>query len=105
QRYVAAAEVGAGSRWMYRMALARWAWLVVERGVQVGRERRRGRPQVVAVALLDRPEGAAGLADAPARRAAGGDPRTLNRELSILRGAVAWWRTQGWLRADPMAGL
>lgn len=105
ERYLAAAELGEGSRRIYRIALTSWAWLLVERGVPVGRERRRARPPVVPLALLDRPEAAGRLADALARRAADADPRTLNRELSILRGAVAWWRTQGWLRADPMAGL
>jgi integrase/recombinase XerD len=29
----------------------------------------------------------------------------VNRELSALRSAVGWWREQGWIRADPTAGL
>jgi len=28
-------------------------------------------------------------------------PATWNRELATLRSAVTWWRTQGWLEADP----
>ena len=28
-------------------------------------------------------------------------PATWNRELATLRSAVTWWRTQGWLAADP----
>ena len=28
-------------------------------------------------------------------------PATWNRELVMLRSAVMWWRTQGWLAADP----
>ncbi|KJK44554.1 hypothetical protein UK12_34460, partial [Saccharothrix sp. ST-888] len=55
--------------------------------------------------MLDRPEAAGRLADAPARRAADADARTPNRELSIPRRGVAWWRSQAWLRADPMPGL
>jgi integrase/recombinase XerD len=37
--------------------------------------------------------------------AAAADARTVNRELSALRGAVTWWQDQDWIRADPTAGL
>jgi integrase/recombinase XerD len=29
----------------------------------------------------------------------------VNRELSALRSATAWWREQRWIRTDPAAGL
>jgi integrase/recombinase XerD len=29
----------------------------------------------------------------------------VNRELSALRSAVGWWQDQGWITADPTAGL
>jgi integrase len=29
----------------------------------------------------------------------------VNRELSALRSAVGWWQEQGWIDADPTAGL
>ena len=32
-------------------------------------------------------------------------PRSANRELSALRSAGGWWREQGWIQADPTAGL
>lgn len=38
-------------------------------------------------------------------RAAGTDARTANRELSALRSAIGWWLDQGWIHADPAAGL
>ena len=36
---------------------------------------------------------------------AGADPDTVNRELSVLRAAVGWWRSQGWIGGDPSRGL
>ncbi|MGK4581895.1 hypothetical protein [Kitasatospora sp. HPMI-4] len=105
ERYLATAGLGAGSHRVYRIALASWAWLLVERPVPVGRARRGARPPVVPLAVLEGPRAAERLAAALARRAADTDPRTLNRELSILRGAVAWWCAQGWIRTDPSAGL
>ena len=40
-----------------------------------------------------------------AERATLTDARTVNRELSALRSAVAWWQDQPWIVADPTAGL
>jgi integrase/recombinase XerD len=56
--------------------------------------------------VLDHPATPAALTAAfAARLAAGTDPDTANRELSILRAALGWWRTQGWVHADPTLGL
>ena len=49
--------------------------------------------------------GPAALAAALRDRAAGTDVRTVNRELSALRSAVAWWQDQRWITRDPTAGL
>lgn len=57
------------------------------------------------LALLDTPQAAVRLAAAFAARSAAVGARTANRELSILAGAVGWWRQQGWLSVDPVAGL
>jgi integrase/recombinase XerD len=56
---------------------------------------------VLPLALLDDPRAALRLRAAVAARAA--EPRTVNRELSALRGAIGWWRAQGWLATDPLA--
>ena len=98
-RYLDAIVLSAGSRRVYRIALVTWAWPLV------GPERRRASPPVVPLSLLDDPVVAGRLRDACAERALTADPRTLNRELSILRSALRWWRGQGWLDRDPLATL
>ncbi|MFE2721337.1 hypothetical protein [Kitasatospora sp. NPDC059327] len=105
ERYLAASELGPASRRVYRIALDTWAWALADRPAPGGPERRRARPPVLPLALLDHPDAATRLRAATARRAATTDPRTVNRELSTLRAALTWWRAQGWIRADPAAGL
>ncbi|MFF2744975.1 hypothetical protein ACFVVA_05485 [Kitasatospora sp. NPDC058048] len=105
ERYLAASGLAAGSRRIYRIALDTWAWALADRPSPTGPERRRARPPVLPLALLDHPDAAERLRDAAARRAADTDPHTLNRELSTLRAAVAWWRARGWLDGDPTTGL
>ncbi|WP_051970161.1 hypothetical protein [Kitasatospora azatica] len=104
-RYLAAARLGSSSRRIYRIALASWAWPLVDRPVPTGNDRRGAQPPVLPLALLDNPQSAARLQGALAQRVTGTDPRTVNRELSILRSAVSWWRAQGWIHSDPMADL
>jgi integrase/recombinase XerD len=102
-RYLAAAALGDASRRVYRIALTTWAWALVEGAPP---ERRRGAAAPgVPLHLLDSPQAATRLRDAFAARSAAVGPRTANRELSVLTGAVAWWRERGWLAADPTAGL
>ncbi|MET8544695.1 hypothetical protein ABZW03_29235 [Kitasatospora sp. NPDC004799] len=105
ERYLAAAGLADGSRRIYRIALNTWAWALADRPAPTGPERRRARPPVLPLALLDHPDAAERLRAAAARRGADTDPRTLNRELSTLRAAVAWWRARGWLAGDPTADL
>ncbi|MFJ5123217.1 hypothetical protein [Kitasatospora sp. NPDC088548] len=105
ERYLAASGLGAGSRRIYRIALNTWAWALADRPAPTGPERRRARPPVLPLALLDHPGAATRLRTAATRRAAATDPRTLNRELSTLRAAVTWWRAQGWIDTDPTTAL
>jgi len=104
-RYLGHAGLGAASRRVYRISLAGWAWPLVGKPVPGGPERRGAVPPVVPLALLDDPGTSGRLATALAQRAAGTDARTVNRELSALRSAVGWWQAQGWIHADPTAGL
>jgi integrase/recombinase XerD len=103
--YLGDVPLSAASRRVYRISLAGWAWPLVGRPIPAGSLRRGALPPVVPLALLDDPGTAGRLADAFADRAAGSGARTVNRELSVLRGAVAWWQDLGWIRADPTAGL
>lgn len=105
EHYLAASGLGTGSRRVYRIALATWAWALADRPAPTGPDRRRAQPPVLPLALLDHPDAATRLRDALTRRSADTDPRTLNRELSTLRAAVTWWRAQGWLHTDPTADL
>ena len=104
-RYLMSAGLGESSRRIYRVALTTWAWPLVDREPPTGDARRRARPPVVPLCLLDDPATAARLRAAVNRRAETTQPRTLARELSTLRSAVAWWRLQGWLSSDPLADL
>jgi integrase len=104
-RYLAEASLGAASRRVYRISLTSWAWALVGRRPPQGGGRRGAVPPVVPLALLDGADAGARLACALADRAATTDPRTVNRELSALRSAVGWWQDQGWIAADPTAGL
>ncbi|MFD7831188.1 hypothetical protein [Kitasatospora sp. NPDC059803] len=105
ERYLAASGLAEGSRRIYRIALNTWAWALAGRPAPTGPERRRARPPVLPLALLDHPDAARRLRTAADRRRADTDPRTLNRELSTLRAAVAWWRAQHWLDDDPTTDL
>jgi integrase len=60
---------------------------------------------VLPLSLLDDAEAGPRLAAALAARERQADARTVSRELSALRSAAGWWQDQGWLSADPTAGL
>jgi hypothetical protein len=104
-RYLAAAKLSPGSRRIYRISLTSWCWPLVGQRPPAGRFRRGAVPPVVPLALLDAAATGPRLAAAVADRAALTDARTVNRELSALRSAVAWWQDLGWIRRDPTAGL
>jgi integrase/recombinase XerD len=103
--YLRQAALSAASQRVYRISLACWAWPLAGRPIPAGRQRRGTPPPLVPLAILDVPGTGDRLAAALARRAMASDARTVNRELSTLRGAIAWWREQGWIEADPVAGL
>ncbi|WP_055589829.1 hypothetical protein [Peterkaempfera griseoplana] len=104
-RFLSGATLGGGSRRIYRIALTTWAWALVDRTPPLGAARRNAVPPVLPLALLDDPLTATRLQQALDTRCAAVGARTANRELSILVGAVGWWRTQGWLTGDPTTRL
>jgi integrase len=104
-RFLAAAALSAGSRRIYRIALATWAWALVEHTPPRGERRRNAAPPALPLPLLDTPRAVDRLREAFAARSEVVGVRTANRELSVLVGAVKWWRAQGWLTGDPTAGL
>ena len=105
QRYLEQASLSPGSRRIYGISLASWAWPLVGAPTPLTGARRGARPPAVPLARLDAPDTPARLAAAAARRVREAGPRTLNRELSALRSAVGWWLDRGWISGDPVAGL
>ena len=105
ERYLDQAPIGGASRRVYRISLAGWAWPLAGKPIPQGRDRRGAAPPVLPLAVLEDQETGNRLAAEYAARTAMAGARTANRELSALRGAVAWWQEQDWLRADPTAGL
>lgn len=104
-RYLDQAALSSASRRVYGISLANWAWPLIGKPVPHGPQRRWAVPPIVPLALLDDPDAGRRLAAQFAARTAMADARTVNRELSALRGAVGWWWEQGWIQADPTAGL
>jgi integrase/recombinase XerD len=104
-RYLAAAGISQASTRVYRIGLETWAWLLVGRQPLAGRARRGAAAPTVALTVFENPATPARLVEALAARAATVDADTVNRELSVLRAAISWWRGQGWLQADPTVGL
>jgi integrase len=104
-RYLAESQLGPDSRRVYRISLAAWAWPLVGELPPAGASRRRARPPVVPLAMLEHDEAAQRLAGAVEYRLQHAGPRTVSRELSALRSAVAWWQRQQWITADPTAAL
>jgi integrase/recombinase XerD len=104
-QYLDLAAISDTSRRVYHISLANWAWPLIGKPIPRGQERRGAAPPVLPLAVLDDPGAGDRLATQFAARAAVADTRTANRELSALRSAVDWWREQGWIRADPTAGL
>lgn len=105
ERFLDAARLGAPSLRVYRIALHTWGWLLVDRLPPGGTERRGAFAPIVPLARLDGPAAARRLAEAVARRSAAVDPRTLRREVSILRRAVSWWAARGWLEPCALDGV
>ena len=90
---------------MYKISLTGWCWPLVAERPPPGLARRGAVPPVVPLAVLDSGYTADRIAAAVAERERSAGSRTVNRELSALRGAIAWWQDRGWISADPTAGL
>lgn len=104
-RYLADSDLRPGSRRVYRISLASWAWPLVGKLPPAGRGRRQASPPVVPLAILDRAGTELLLADAVNYRMRHAEARTVNRELSTLRSAVGWWRRHQWITTDPTVDL
>jgi len=104
-RFLAETELGAGSRRVYRISLAGWAWPLVGKLPPAGRGRRGASPPVVPLALLDDAAAERRLASAVAHRIQHAQARTVHRELSALRSAVVWWQRRQWISGDPTVAL
>ncbi|MBO0825355.1 MAG: hypothetical protein J2P27_16120 [Actinobacteria bacterium] len=104
-RYLAEADLRPGSRRVYRISLAGWAWPLVGKLPPAGPGRRRACPPIVPLSILDQDGTELRLADAVAYRRRHAEPRTVNREVSALRSAVGWWQRRQWIIADPTSQL
>ncbi len=105
ERYLAEGQLRPGSRRVYRISLAGWAWPLVGKLPPAGRDRRRASPPIVPLALLDRADAGPRLAAAVAHRSQHAGVATVNRELSALRSAIGWWQRRQWITADATAEL
>ena len=103
--YLTATGISVGSARIYRISLVNWSWLLAGRPTPLGRFRRGAEPPALALAVLDDPQLPLRLAELAAARADAVDGDTVQRELSILRKAIRWWRSQGWIGADPTEGI
>ena len=104
-RYLAESQLGPASRRVYRISLAGWAWPLVGKLPPAGASRRRARPPIVPLTMLEHGDAGRRLAVAVEYRLEHAGARTVSRELSALRSAVAWWQRRQWITADPTAAL
>jgi len=105
EHYLSAAELGPGSRRVYRISLTSWAWPLVGKLPPAGRARRLATPPIVPLAVLEDADAAGKLAAALAHRIRRANARTVNRELSALRSAITWWQDRHWIGTDPTVAL
>jgi integrase/recombinase XerD len=102
-RYLVGAGIAASSARVYRITLRTWAWLL--QGRQPPRPTRTSSQPTVRLADLARMERAPQVWRAIQERRESVGAHTANRELSILRAAMSWWRAQGWLDSEITAPL
>ncbi|WP_188196260.1 hypothetical protein [Nonomuraea sp. SYSU D8015] len=103
------AGIAASSQRIYRISLLSWA-VAGRRPATAARRARRGAvPPAVAFTALGETDGTTPAADvlaaAFAQRARLVDADTVDRELSVLRAAVTWWRGRGWPTGNPIIGI
>ncbi|MFE9926027.1 tyrosine-type recombinase/integrase [Streptomyces sp. NPDC005774] len=104
-RYLTAAGISKGSARVYRISLTNWAWMLAGRATPTGPARRGARPPALPLSALDDEALPALPAELAAARADELDADTVNRELSVIRKAIGWWRRQGWIACDPTYGI
>lgn len=105
EAYLVSAGVGESSKRVYRISLTTWAWLACGQQPPAGRARRGAQAPDLPFAALDHDGIALLMAGAFAARTALVDADTANRELSVLKAAIVWWRARGWLAGNPVAGI
>ncbi|WP_234377200.1 hypothetical protein [Streptomyces sp. TP-A0356] len=105
ERYLTAAGIAKSSARIYRISLTTWGWMFAGQTAPTGPARRVAKPPAFDLTTLDDPGLPPLLAELAAARADELDADTVNRELSIARKAIGWWRSQGWIEADPTHGI
>ncbi|MET9830046.1 site-specific recombinase [Streptomyces sp. NPDC006385] len=105
ERYLTGAGIAKSSARIYRISLTTWGWMLRGERAPTGPARRGAKPEAFDLAAIDDPGLPSVLAELAAARADEMDADTVNRELSIARKAVGWWRAQGWIEADPTIGI
>ncbi|MFE5588011.1 tyrosine-type recombinase/integrase [Kitasatospora sp. NPDC056531] len=104
-RYLTAAGISKGSARVYRISLTNWGWMLAGEATPTGPARRGAKPPALALTALDNEALPELLAELAADRADELDADTVNRELSVIRKAIDWWRRQGWITTDPTFGI
>jgi len=105
EEYLAAADIAKSSVRIYRISLTTWGWMLRGEAAPTGPARRGAKPASFGLAAVDDPELPPVLAELAAARADEMNADTVNRELSVVRKAVDWWRVQGWIDTDPTIGI
>jgi integrase/recombinase XerD len=106
ERFLEEGGLSVASRRIYRIALTSWAWTLAGRRIPVGDARRGAKaPRNLPLAALDDRKTPRRLQRAFTQRAEIAGARTANRELAMLRSAISWWRSRGWIEADPASGI
>ncbi|WP_205302757.1 hypothetical protein [Nonomuraea montanisoli] len=104
EAYLCSAGIASSSLRVYRISLLTWAWLATGQQPPLGRNRRGAEPPTVAFAMFD--EAPADVtAKMFAQRARLVDANTVNRELSVMKAAITWWRVRGRLTRNPIIGI
>ncbi|WP_326615236.1 hypothetical protein OG949_40810 (plasmid) [Streptomyces scopuliridis] len=105
ERYLTGAGIAKSSARIYHISLTTWGWMFAGSAAPTGPARRGARPPAFDLAALDDPGLPPVLAELAAARADEMDPDTVNRELSIARKSIGWWRSVGWIDTDPTLGI
>ncbi|MEV6860388.1 tyrosine-type recombinase/integrase [Streptosporangium subroseum] len=105
EAHLRSAGIGEASKRIYRISLTTWAWLACGQQPPLGKDRRGAQAPVTRFAALADPATSELLAGVFVERARLVDADTVNRELSIMKAAIGWWRNRGWLADNPILGI